>query len=167
MNYYSYRLMISENPKNHILKGKQLFRQYMANMYAKIDTERLPLIWLNQTKLRSEEYKHLRDIVANYGNMNPNTLGKLVILPDTFTRSPWHMHEIHTKCNDIRRSIYRPELFIAFTCIGNLSNFLVKMFFLKHFKNIINSLDIQFLLEAKQYNFNCSRANKGNLTSKV
>lgn len=48
-------------------------------------------IRLNQTKLRSEEYINLRDAVINDGNMNPNELGKMVILPATFTESPQHM----------------------------------------------------------------------------
>jgi len=43
-------------------------------MYAIIERERLLFIRLNQTKLRSEEYIHLRDTVANDGNMNPNAL---------------------------------------------------------------------------------------------
>ncbi|VDK79069.1 unnamed protein product [Onchocerca ochengi] len=34
-------------------------------MYAKIETERLIFIHLNQTKLHSEEYIHLRDAVVN------------------------------------------------------------------------------------------------------
>ena len=39
MNYYSYRLMIRENAENHILKCRQLFHQYIVDMYAKIETE--------------------------------------------------------------------------------------------------------------------------------
>ncbi|CAK9806562.1 hypothetical protein ANTPLA_LOCUS4936 [Anthophora plagiata] len=68
MNYYSYRLMIRENEDNHILKCRQLFHQYIVDMYAKIETERLIFIRLNQTKLRSKEYVHLRDAVVNDGN---------------------------------------------------------------------------------------------------
>jgi hypothetical protein len=36
-------------------------------MYAKIETERLIFTRLNQTKLRSEEYIHLRDATATRG----------------------------------------------------------------------------------------------------
>ena len=54
MNYYSYRLMIRHNEDNYILKCRQLFHQYIVDMYAKIESERLLFIRLNQTKLRSE-----------------------------------------------------------------------------------------------------------------
>ena len=62
-------------------------------MYAKIETERLLYIRLNQTELRSEEYIHLGDAIVNDGNVNPNELERMVILPSTFTGSPRHMHE--------------------------------------------------------------------------
>jgi len=62
-------------------------------MLAKIETEQFLFIRLNQTKLCSEEYIHLRDTVANDDNMNPNALEKMVILPAIFTGSPRYMHE--------------------------------------------------------------------------
>ncbi|GFX48927.1 helitron_like_N domain-containing protein [Trichonephila clavipes] len=70
MNYYLYRLMIRQNAENHILKCRQLFHQYIVDMYAKIETERLLYIRLNQTELRSEQYIHLRDAIVNDGNVN-------------------------------------------------------------------------------------------------
>ncbi|VDK69134.1 unnamed protein product [Onchocerca ochengi] len=65
MNYYSYRLMIRENEDNHILKCRQLFHQCIVDMYAKIETEHLIFIRLDQIKLRSEKYIHLRGAVVN------------------------------------------------------------------------------------------------------
>src|ERR1043165_9341430 len=110
MNYYSYRLMIRENDENHILKCRQLFHQYIVDMYAKIETERLLYIRLNQTKLRSEEYIHLRDAIVNDGNVNPDELGKMVILLATFTGSPRHMHEYAQDAMAVQIQ------FITFTC---------------------------------------------------
>ncbi|VDK89632.1 unnamed protein product [Onchocerca ochengi] len=54
-------------------------------MYAKIETERLVFIRLNQTKLRYEEYIHLRDAVVNAGNTT--NIGKLTILPSSYAGS--------------------------------------------------------------------------------
>jgi len=45
--------------------------------YAKIKTERLYFIRLNPTNLRTEEYIHLHDAVANGDNMNSNALRKI------------------------------------------------------------------------------------------
>jgi hypothetical protein len=116
MNYYSYRLMIRHNADNRMLKCRQLFHQFIVDMYAKIETERLLYIRLNQTKMRSEEYIHLRDAVVNDDNVNPNELEKIVILPTTFTGSPRHMHEYAQDAMTYVRAYGRPDLFITFTC---------------------------------------------------
>ncbi|XP_036332234.1 uncharacterized protein LOC118743575 [Rhagoletis pomonella] len=116
MNYYSYRLMIRQDAENHILKCRQLFHQYIVDMYAKIETERLLYIRLNQTELRSEEYIHLRDAIVNDGNVNPNELGRMVILPSTSTGSPRHMHEYAQDAMTYVCPYGRPDLFITFTC---------------------------------------------------
>ena len=106
--------MIRQYKVNHILKCRHLFLQYVVDMYAKIETERLLFIRLNQTKLRSEEYIHLRDAIAADGN--PNELGKMVILPATFTGSPRHLHEYAPDAMTYVRTYGRPDLFITFTC---------------------------------------------------
>ncbi|GFY32140.1 helitron_like_N domain-containing protein [Trichonephila clavipes] len=116
MNYYSYRLMIRQNAENHILKCRQLFHQYIVDMYAKIETERLLYIRLNQTELCSEQYIHLRDAIVNDGNVNPNELGRMAILPSTFTGSPRHMHEYAQDAMTYVRAYGRPDLFVTFTC---------------------------------------------------
>lgn len=86
MNYYSYRLMIRENEDNHILKCRRLYHKYIVDMYVKIETERLTFIRLNQTKLRSEEYIHLRDAINTDGNAQ--NVGRMTILPATYIGSP-------------------------------------------------------------------------------
>ena len=77
MHYYSYRLMIRQDEDNFILKYRQWFQQYIVDMYAKIESERLLFIRLNQTKLRSEQYIHSRDAVVNDGNTS--NVGRLTI----------------------------------------------------------------------------------------
>ncbi|XP_041451342.1 uncharacterized protein LOC121404970 isoform X1 [Drosophila obscura] len=59
MNYYAYSLQIRQNQDNHILRCRALFHQYIVDMYAKIESERLNFLRFNQAKLRSEEYVHL------------------------------------------------------------------------------------------------------------
>ncbi|CAF4918492.1 unnamed protein product [Pieris macdunnoughi] len=61
------------------------------NQYAKIESERLAYIRNNQTKLRAENYVHLRD--ALQANEHRNGIGQLVILPSSFTDGPRYLHE--------------------------------------------------------------------------
>ncbi|CAD7078183.1 unnamed protein product [Hermetia illucens] len=91
MNYYAYRLMIRQNADNYLLRFSRLFQQYCVDMYVKIETERLNFIGLNQTKLRSEEYMHLRDAIGTKGNTD--NIGRLTILPAKYIGIPRRMHE--------------------------------------------------------------------------
>jgi hypothetical protein len=114
MNFYAYRLMVRAGTVNHILRCRQLFHQFVVDMYAKIESERLLFVRLNQKKLRVDEYIHLKDAIASDGNAN--NLGQLVILPSTFTGSPRHMHEYTQDAMTYVRNYGRPDLFVTFTC---------------------------------------------------
>ena len=80
------------------------------------ETEWLQYIRLNQTELRSEEYIHLQDAIVNDGKVYPNELGRIVILPSTFTGSLRHMYEYAQDAMTYVRAHGRPDLFVTFTC---------------------------------------------------
>ena len=106
--------MVWTGALNLILRCRQLFHQFIVDMYAKIESEWLLFIRLNQQTLRAYEYIHLRDAIANNGNAN--NIGKLVILPSTFTRSSRHIHEYTQDTMTYVRNYGRPDLFVTFTC---------------------------------------------------
>lgn len=110
--------MIRQNEDNNILKCRQLYHQYIVDMYAKIESERLRYIRFNQSKLRSEEYIHLRDAINNNvdGNLNINEIGNIFILPSSYIGSPRHMQEYIQDAMTYVRVYGRPDLFITFTC---------------------------------------------------
>lgn len=117
MDYYAFRIMIRENQSNHILQCRNLFSQFIVDMYAKIESERLLYIRLNQIKLRAENYIHLKDAIASDGNVAD--IGQLVILPSTHIGSPRHMHEYIQDAMTYVRRYGRADLFITFTCNPN------------------------------------------------
>lgn len=71
-------------------------------------------IRFNQTKLKSEEYIHLRDALTVDGNVD--NVGQRVILPSSYTGSPRHMQEYSQDAMTYVRSFGRPDLFITTTC---------------------------------------------------
>lgn len=111
MSYYAYKIMVREG--NHLLHYRQLFHQYLVDMYAKIESERLQFIRHNQTKLRAEDYIHLKDSVRP--NDNVNNFGKMVILPSTFLGGPRHLHEYTQDALTYVRHGGKPTFFITFT----------------------------------------------------
>lgn len=118
MNFYAYRIMNRVNEENHILKCRHLYHQYIVDMYAKVESERLRYLRFHQARLRADEYIHLRDEIHNNvgGNPNVNEIGNAVILPATHIGSPRHMQEYIQDAMTYVRVYGRPDLFITFTC---------------------------------------------------
>lgn len=111
MSYYAYKIMVREG--NHLLYFRQLFHQYLVDMYAKIEAERLRFLRLNQKKLRVDDYINLKDSVSP--DDNSNDFGKMVILPSSFLGGPRHLHEYAQDALTYVRYGGKPTFFITFT----------------------------------------------------
>ncbi|GFT45389.1 helitron_like_N domain-containing protein [Trichonephila clavipes] len=74
-------MMQRVNEFNTLLRCPRFFQQYIVDMYAKVENERLRFIRLNQTKLRAEDYGILLEAVKNDNKVTSENLGKLVVLP--------------------------------------------------------------------------------------
>ena len=111
---YCYYIMIRINSINYIHQFRELLNQFIVDMYVKIETERLLYIRLNQRKLRVENYDHLKDAIQNDGNLEE--MGKLIILPSSFTGSPRYMQQRTQDAMVYVRKFGTPDLFITFTC---------------------------------------------------
>lgn len=121
MNFYAYRIMIRPDVDNHILKCRYLYHQFIVDMYVKMESERLRFIRFNQSRLRAEEFIHLRDAInsPHDQNVNVNDIGSMVILPSSYVGSPRHMQEYIQDAMTYVRVYGRPDLIITFTCNPN------------------------------------------------
>ncbi|GFX27281.1 helitron_like_N domain-containing protein [Trichonephila clavipes] len=121
MNYYAHRIMVRQHQDNYILRYRQLFHQYIVDMFAKgrKRTLAIPSVDLIRQK-RSEEYIHLRDAVAGNidGNLNPNDIGNAFILPSSYIGSPRNMQEYMQDAMTYVRH-YGPTGFIYYIHIRN------------------------------------------------
>ncbi|UYV82514.1 hypothetical protein LAZ67_21002633, partial [Cordylochernes scorpioides] len=88
MEFYGYFIMVRRNSPNVIVQFGQLFHQFLVDMYAGVESERLRYITLHQRNLRAESYIHLRDALSTDANISPNSLGQKIILPSSFVNSP-------------------------------------------------------------------------------
>lgn len=114
-SFYSYRIMVRQGEVNHMVYFRSLFSQFLVDMYAKIETERLNYIRNNQAQLRADSYIHLRDAVGRQ-DAEAAQLGQMVVLPSSFTGGPRYMHERTQDAMTYVRYHGRPDLFITFTC---------------------------------------------------
>ena len=86
----------------------------MFRVEKELHIEKLKFIRLDEQKLRSEDCIHLKDAMMNDGNIE--NMGKLVILPSMFARSPRHIYEYAQDTVSYVRKHGRPDLYITFTC---------------------------------------------------
>ncbi|CAE1273773.1 unnamed protein product [Acanthosepion pharaonis] len=113
-SYYAYMFMFREGEFNHLHRCRKLFLQFAVNMAAKMESERLGFIKLNQSKLRTDSYIHLRDGLRFDGD--PRNLGKPCIWPSSYTGGPRYMHERTQDAMNYVRHYGRPYLFVTLTC---------------------------------------------------
>ena len=93
----------------------RLFHQYLVDMYAKIEQQKLNYIKMNQQQIRSDLYSGLADAV-NSGDTNAKEVGRNIILPSSYTGSPRQMFVLYQDAMSIVRKFGKPDLFITFTC---------------------------------------------------
>lgn len=115
-DFYSYRFMLREDEQNMFLHYKELTKQFFVDMYAKIETERLRWITLNQKTLRSEELIHLQDAIDADPEVDGKELGRRVILPSSFINSPRYLAQYVQDAFGYIRILGHPDLFITMTC---------------------------------------------------
>ena len=113
-DFYAYRIMLRTDDFNTLHRCGHLFHQFLTDMFAKIEAERLNFIRFNQTKLRAEEYIHLKDAIRD--DKDTSEIGQLIILPSSFTGGMRYMHELTQDAMTYVRCHGRPDLFITFTC---------------------------------------------------
>ena len=109
---YAYRIVFRHNNHNHLHHLRSLFSSFLVDVYAKIEIEWLDFIQNNQSKLWAESYIHLQDALRNDENIND--IGKLVVLPSSFTASNHYMHERTQDGMVYIRTFGKPDLFIVF-----------------------------------------------------
>ena len=75
-----------------IIKSGRLLHQYIVDTYTATEQERLRFLRLNQKKLRAELYTNVCDALHS-GDTDAAHIGKIVILPSSFTAGPRYMSE--------------------------------------------------------------------------
>ncbi|CAH9063416.1 unnamed protein product [Cuscuta europaea] len=113
--FFAYRLQQRDVEFSTILSSRRLFHQFIVDAYTMIESDRLKYVRLNQKKLRADVYNGLTDAVVR-GETNPNTQGKRIILPSSFTGGARYMIQNYQDAMAIVTQFGNPDLFITFTC---------------------------------------------------
>ncbi|XP_072066881.1 uncharacterized protein [Arachis hypogaea] len=110
-----------------IVNGGRLFQQLLVDCFSMIEAQRLTYYRNNQTKVRSDIYKGIQDVVVR-DETRASKAGKRVIIPASFTGG---MRYMFNNCQDamaICKKYGYLDLFITMTCnsswqeIGRVNN---------------------------------------------
>lgn len=117
--YIKYLIAIRGNEFNPFLLGRRLFQQWCVDNYVKIEKDRIEYCRNNQKQLRADSYKGLMDYLQNAANDINGSVGKMIILPSTFSGSPRNMLQGYQDAMCIVRKYGTPDLFITMTTNPN------------------------------------------------
>ncbi|XP_025271022.1 uncharacterized protein LOC112639908 [Camponotus floridanus] len=93
--------------------GEELENQRHLEMESGELLPELQLVFTSRSELRSETYQGLRDYLQTTANNLNGRIGKMVVLPSTFTGSPRNMLQNY---QDAMAIVSKPDLFITMTC---------------------------------------------------
>eukprot|EP00794_Sanderia_malayensis_P013661 gene13661-biopygen10956 len=125
--FYTYRIQVRDD-FSALHLSRLLFQQYLVDAFTKIEGNDLTYIRSHQKDLRVESYKGLMDHLyrrAEQQNLlaqahNPGTaqhvdVGRVVILPSSFTGSQRSTQQNYQDAMTIVRKHGKPDIFLTFT----------------------------------------------------
>ncbi|TFK62502.1 hypothetical protein BDN72DRAFT_748331, partial [Pluteus cervinus] len=116
IRYYAYRLQVRDGHLSTIHRGGRLFQQFLVDMWASAEQNRLCWFRTHQNELRASLYSGLQDAIhAADGNVDLNDLGTRFILPAKYTGSARHMQQRFQDAMAIARYFRKVDLFITMT----------------------------------------------------
>jgi len=91
VDYVAYRIQQRDHEFSLLLRGGRLFQQYLVDMWAAADQNRLNYLHFHQTEIRSTLYKGLSDAINN--NVDLHDVGQRFVLPSSYTGGPRYMKQ--------------------------------------------------------------------------
>ena len=113
-DYVAYRIQHRPNEFSLLLRGGRLFQQYLVDMWAAADQNRLNFLRYNQSKIRASLYKGLADAIDHDANLED--IGQRFILPSSYTGGPRYMKQCLQDSLALARFYRHIDLFITVTC---------------------------------------------------
>ncbi|KAL0446125.1 UNVERIFIED_CONTAM: hypothetical protein Slati_1740400 [Sesamum latifolium] len=115
--FWAFRFQHRESEGTTLLQGR-LFNQLAVDCYAAIEQQRLNYVKTHQAEMRGDLYQGLEDVVVT-GDIDAGAIGRMIVLPSSFTGGSRNMMQHYQDSTAICRAIGPPEFFITFTCNPN------------------------------------------------
>ena len=115
--YVAYRIQHRQGEFSLLLRSGRLFQQYLVDMWAAADQNRLSYLRYHQSDIRASLYSGLADAIEN--DVDLNDIGQRFILPSSYTGGPRYMKQCLQDSLALARYYRQIDLFITVTCNPN------------------------------------------------
>jgi len=116
-DYAAFHIQQHKDEFSLLLHGGRLFQQYLVDMWAAADQNRLNYLRFNQSEIRATLYQGLTDAIDN--NIDLHDIGQRFVLPSSYTGGPQHMKQCLQDALALARYHKKIDLFITVTCNPN------------------------------------------------
>ena len=122
--FFAYHLNMRDLSADYLFRAGRLFQEYVCIAFTTIQSQKLKFHKQNQTALRADTYKNVKDVLSERVPMDDRLhkedhqlkLGRRIILPRSFIGSPrWYNSEFQDGMA-ICREYHKPDFFITMTC---------------------------------------------------
>jgi len=114
IDYTAFHIQQRENEFSLLLRGGRLFQQYLVDMWAAADQNRLNYLRFHQSELRGALYQGLSDAIDTNSDMH--NVGQRIVLPSSYTGGPRYMKQCLQDALALARYHRKIDLFITVTC---------------------------------------------------
>jgi len=116
-DYTAFRIQQRKHEFSLLLHGGRLFQQYLVDMWAAADQNRLSYLHFHQSEIRGSLYQGLSDAISD--NTDLHDVGQRVVLPSSYTGGPRYMKQCLQDALALARYHRKIDLFITVTCNPN------------------------------------------------
>ncbi|OSC97528.1 hypothetical protein PYCCODRAFT_1351115, partial [Trametes coccinea BRFM310] len=113
--FHAFRLHPRLYEFSTLLRAGRLLQEYIVDAWASSEQERLRFLRCHQDRLRACVYSGLEDAISGGRDVDLNELGRLIVLPSSYTGSPRHMQQLFQDSMAIARYFKRVDLFLTMT----------------------------------------------------
>nr|GEX57995.1 hypothetical protein CTI12_AA123990 [Tanacetum cinerariifolium] len=112
--YYAYVIQYRKDQCTTLHKGGRLFQQYLVDAFTAIEEQRLSWTRNNQDTLRVDLYHNVVNAIT-WGDTDATGLGKIIVLPISFTGGPRYMMQNYQDAMGLCHAYGNLDLFITFS----------------------------------------------------
>ena len=118
-DYVAYRIQQRRNEFSLLIRSGRLFQQYLVDMWAAADQNRLNYLRYHQSDIRASLYSGLTDAIDR--DVDLEDIGQRFILPSSYTGGPRYMKQCLQDSLALAYYYRQIDLFITVTCNSSWS----------------------------------------------